>query len=195
MAAKKSLAQLESEISKKAGKSGFYLEKERQYRTEDDVFEDFNAAERAKLFGEPPATVWENMQALKKYPDKVQVLTAGGILPETYIDSFVEGVMVRWRTEILTRVLPDAHDLVLACKQLHNDSAATTKDKLAWKKIDRLRRELAQDKTKDGSLISRLRKALNAGKYDVASAMLLTLKEKTQLLTALYRSYQQNILF
>ncbi|MCH4157391.1 MAG: glutamine synthetase [Acidaminococcaceae bacterium] len=192
--AKKSLAQLENEISKKAGKSGFYLEKERQYRTEDDVFEDFNAAERAKLFGEPPATVWENMQALKKYPEKVRVLTAGDILPKPYIDSFVEGVMIRWRTEILTRILPEARDLVVACKQLHNDSAATTKDKLAWKKIDRLRRELVQDKTKDGSLISKMRKALNEGKYDVASQLLLTLKEKTQLLTSLYHRYQQNIL-
>jgi glutamine synthetase len=194
VAAKKSLTQLESEISKKAGKSGFYLEKDRQYRTEDDVFEDFNAAERAKLFGEPPATVWENMQALKKYPEKRQVLAAGDILPDAYIDSFVEGVMIRWRTEILTRILPDAHDLVLACKQLHAVRGATAKEKAAWKKIDGLRREIVQDKTKDSSLISRLRSALVAGKYDTASRLLLTLKDRMQELQVLYRAYQQNIL-
>ena len=48
---KKSLTQLEKEISKKAGQKGFYLEKDREYRTEADVFEDFTAEERAKISG------------------------------------------------------------------------------------------------------------------------------------------------
>lgn len=49
----KDLKALEKEISKKAGEEGFYLDTDRQYRTEEDVFEDFTAEERSKLFGEP----------------------------------------------------------------------------------------------------------------------------------------------
>ena len=33
--------------------------KDREYRSEDDVFEDFSEEERSRLFGKPPATVWE----------------------------------------------------------------------------------------------------------------------------------------
>jgi len=61
--ADKTLAEMEKEISKQAGEAGFYLDTDRQYRTEDDVFEDFTEEERAHLFGEPPATVWENLCA------------------------------------------------------------------------------------------------------------------------------------
>ena len=191
---KKSLTQLESEISKKAGKVGFYLEKNRQYRTEEDVFEDFDAEERARLFGKPPATVWENMRALQEYPDKREILKAGGILPDAYIDSFVEGVMIRWRTEILTRILPEARETVQACKQLHVANGAGFKVKAEWKRIDRLRKDLAQDKTTSASLINRLQAAVVQGKYEQASRLLVEVKQKETELLSLYRDYQQNII-
>ena len=41
----------------------------------EDVFEDYTAEERDKLFGAPPATVWENMQSLEKYPEKLKIIT------------------------------------------------------------------------------------------------------------------------
>ena len=66
----KNLKELEAELSKKAGVEGFYLEKDREYRSEDDVFEDFSEEERSRLFGKPPATVWENMCGFNKYPEK-----------------------------------------------------------------------------------------------------------------------------
>ncbi len=61
--------ELLTELSKDAGVEGFYLEKNRAYRSEEDVYEAYTDAERSKLFGEPPETVWENMEALNKYPD------------------------------------------------------------------------------------------------------------------------------
>ena len=53
--------ELEKEISKGLGEDSFYLEKNRVYRDENDVFEDYNEEERRLRFGEPPATVYENM--------------------------------------------------------------------------------------------------------------------------------------
>ncbi|MBR1860106.1 MAG: glutamine synthetase, partial [Selenomonadaceae bacterium] len=75
MAVNHSTEELLAELSKQAGDEGFYLEKDRAYRSEEDVFEDYTAEERDKLFGAPPATVWENMQAFDKYPDKVSIIT------------------------------------------------------------------------------------------------------------------------
>ena len=75
LASGKSTKELEKELSKTAGEEGFYLEKDRAYRSEDDVFEVFTPEERDQYFGKPPATVWENMKAFDAYPEKVAVLT------------------------------------------------------------------------------------------------------------------------
>ena len=87
----KSTTELLAELSKEAGQEGFYLEKDRAYRSEEDVFEDYEDEERDRLFGRPPATVWENMIAFEKYADKKDVFTASGALREEIINAFVAG--------------------------------------------------------------------------------------------------------
>ena len=62
VAVDKTTSELLDELSKKPGEAGFYLEKDRAYRSEDDVFEDYTAEERDRLFGAPPATVREPLQ-------------------------------------------------------------------------------------------------------------------------------------
>ncbi len=44
----------------------FYLDTDRVYRSEKDVFADYTGR-REKFFGAVPRTVWENMQAFEKY--------------------------------------------------------------------------------------------------------------------------------
>ena len=44
--------ELEVSISKKAGEEDFYLEKDREYRSEKNVFEDYTEEERSSLFCE-----------------------------------------------------------------------------------------------------------------------------------------------
>ncbi len=195
VAAKKSLKQLEKEISKKAGTKGFYLETDREYRTEDDVFEDFSAEERAKIFGQPPATVWENVRALRDYPKKYQVLTVDGIFADAYIKSFMEGVLIRWKTEILTRILPELHAQVLACRALQPASSLNTVQKREWKRINGLRQELVLDNERREALITEMRACLDKRDFDKASQLLLEIKHKEDMLKTAYRKYTQNTLF
>ena len=56
--------QLQADFSKKRGEEHPYLEKDRAYRSEEDVFEHFASEERDALFGRPPATVWETLRNL-----------------------------------------------------------------------------------------------------------------------------------
>ncbi len=190
----KSLKDMEAEISKEAGVDGFYLDKDRQYRTEKDVFEDFDADTRSKLFGEPPATVWENISAIDKYPEKVAVLTAGDILKKAYIDSFMEGALIRWKTELLTRVLPDDYHAVVEMKKLHNQDTCTDCDLAMWHKIQALRTKLAKDSFTEKSIFSRIRKAAEVSDYAAMSALQLELNTAIDELKALYHDYKQNII-
>ena len=48
---------LQTEFCKKEGEPASYLQSERIYRSELDVFEHYDTDERDRLFGKPPATV------------------------------------------------------------------------------------------------------------------------------------------
>lgn len=190
----KDLAALEKEISKQAGEPGFYLDTERQYRTEDDVFEDFTAEERGKLFGEPPATVWENLCAFDKYPEKVAVLTQGNILRKEYIESFRQGALIRWTTELLNRLIPENYQAVVEMKKLHSPESSTDCDLALWHKIQLLRAKLAKDSFEEKSLFTGIRRAVAAGDYDTASKLKIEMGKVMEELKVLYHDYKQNII-
>ena len=170
------------------------MEKDRQYRTEDDVFEDFTAEERAKIFGAPPATVWENLQAFDKYPEKVKVLTAGNILKPEFIASFKEGALIRWKTEIQSRLLPECAHVVASMKRLHNAETCTDWDLAMWSKVNGLRAKLAKDSYAEKGLVTRMRNALVEGDYDTVSKMKVEIAATLEELKNLYHVYQQNII-
>ena len=118
MAVKHTTEELLKELSKDAGEEGFYLEKDRAYRSENDVFEDYTEEERNRLFGAPPATVWENMQNFEAYPEKKAVITAGGALRDQIINAFRAGALLRWKTELVARIIPENRDIVRKAREI-----------------------------------------------------------------------------
>ncbi len=188
-----STEELLNELSKKAGQEGFYLEKDRAYRSEEDVFEDYTAEERDKLFGAPPATVWENMQAIEKYPDKVKVISAGGALREQIINAFRDGALLRWKTELIARILPEMRNIVRKTKKIESDFR-TDQDSYNWNKIKTLRAILAKDSIDEKSLFTQLINALTSGNYAEASKLQVEIYAKIEELKALYDAYEKNMI-
>lgn len=190
LASKKNLQQLEKEISKKSGEKSFYLEQNRQYRTEADVFEDFTKSKRDKLFGKPPATVWENLLSLTKYPDKVKVLTQGNILKKEYIQSFKEAAMLRWQTELVMQYIPEFIGKIKNMRQLNNQNQ---QDEKMWKKIAKLRNTLAKDGTQK-CIFTQIREAFKNKNYDKASKLQIEMQNTMNELSNLYHDYKLNII-
>ena len=190
----KTTAELLAELSKESGAPGFYLEKDRAYRSEHDVFEDYSPEERNRLFGKPPATVWENMQAITKYPEKVAVITAGNAFRRPLVDAFVNGALLRWRTELTTRIIPENLELIWEYQRLHDESTGTDLDDENWKKINALRIYLAKSSQSAKSLFCRIKTALAEGDYDAASALQIEMAAKMEELKALYSNYQKNMI-
>lgn len=190
-AIEKSSVDLLTELSKKAGQDGFYLEKNRAYRSEADVFEDFTAEERDAMFGAPPATVWENMQAFDNYPAKVKVITAGGALSTQIIKSFKAGAILRWKTEIIARILPEMRNIVRHA-QLIESNSRTDQDSYNWNKVKDLREYLAKDSIDRKSLFTRLTNALKTEDFATASKLQVEMYDKIEQLKALYDDYVNN---
>ena len=187
----KSAADLLAELSKKPGEDADYLEKDRAYRCEENVFEDFTDEERDAAFGKPPATVWENVKIMKANPDKVAVLTRGGTLSEKIVDSFLASIVYRWKNELIDRIIPGVEAAVRGYKKLDNDDKI---DERRWKSIKAKRVELAKDLDDEKCICTRLKAALEKDDYDTASDLQLEMMKKAQALEKEYRVYALNIL-
>ena len=189
----KSTDALLAELSKEAGDTAGYLEKDRAYRSEKDVFEDYTQEERDHLFSVPPATVWENLQALKNYPEKRAVVTAGNALRDQIIEAFVAGELLRWKTEIISRIIPENRSIVSACKEIESNYV-TDQDAYNWNKINGIRCYLAKDSIDEKSLFTLLIKALNEGDFATASGLQIEMYDKVEELKALYADYKMNMI-
>lgn len=192
LASGKSTEELLASLSKKHGEEDFYLETNREYRSEHNVFEDYTDDERDKYFGKPPATVWENEKAFDLYPEKTKVLLAGGIIKPEYLASFKEGTLIRWQTELLTHIIPDYRAKVVAMKPL--EGATTAWDDGMWSRVQELRVAIAKDTDTSTSIFTQLKKAFADGDFDKASDLQILMDKKMEELTALYADYKENIL-
>ncbi len=201
LSAEKKTKELEQSICKKYGEEDFYLEKDREYRTEEDVFLAFSDEERARLFGKAPATVWENLNSFKMYPEKTKIFTAGNVMPEIELESYCAQVLGQWKTELHDRIIPQTMDFIRSCKKLHHlhDEDDFEVDYLAydsksWQKIDRIRHEIAKDTITDKCYLTKTKEALDNGEYQVASDLQKEIQLKVNELAELYTKYKKNLL-
>jgi glutamine synthetase len=194
MTAEKTGEELEKALSKKAGEKVFYLEQDRVYRSEEDVFETFSAAERDALFGAPPRTVWENVAAFEKYPEKLNVLKKGGVFDEKILESYATATIAQWGTELQSRLIPDIMDLVRDCRKVTGEEEISELDVQNWEKVAQIRNRIAKDRLEGKALISSIIEALSLGDYDHASALQVELQEEEQHLRDAWIDYRRNII-
>ena len=189
----KTTDELLAEISKQPGEKTDYLETDRAYRAEDDVFEDYTEEERNQRFGVHPATVWENLTNLNNYPEKRKVLTSGGALRDQIIDAFVNGELIRWKTELISRIIPENRALISKFKEIKS-AYVTDEDSYNWNKLNRIRYYLAKDSIDQKSLFTQLIKALNSGDFATASSLQVEMYDKMEELKTLYAAYKDNMI-
>ncbi|MBM7871968.1 glutamine synthetase [Clostridium pascui] len=190
----KSQDDLLKELSKKPGEEADYLEKDRAYRSEEDVFEDFTEEERENFFGKVPATVYENLTAFEKYPEKLAVLKEGNILSDKIINSFKLITINRWITEVTTRLINNYAEEIRSYKKLHSMDNALDLDLSNWIAIDELRKYLMKDTYTTKSLFTRIKDAADEKDYAQVSELQLELDEKISTLRKLYSNYKKNLL-
>lgn len=190
----KSTLELEKEFSKQPGEEADYLEKDRCYRSEDDVFESFDAAERDEIFGKPPATVWEAFQNFDRYPKKMEVLTKMDALTSKIIESYRQAMITLWITELRDRIIPENMTLVRSFVKRNDNQNGTDYDEAKWREIQQLRVELLQDRKKSLSLFSRIREAIALRNYQLVSDLQLEMAAKMELLKVKYHEYTRNLL-
>lgn len=183
-----------AELSKKPGEEADYLEKSRAYRSEDDVFEDFTDSQRNEYFGVAPATVFENLSAFDKYPEKVEVLKVNSVFTDKLINSFKMATTKRWTTEITSRIIPSYTKDIRAAKQLHCCDKALDLDVSTWMTINELRHITMKDSYHRRSLFTQIKNAINESDFEKASDLQIKLDKNMSELNDLYSTYKKNLL-
>ncbi|EJT6171687.1 glutamine synthetase [Clostridium perfringens] len=183
-----------AELSKKPGEEADYLEKSRAYRSEEDVFEDFTDSQRNEYFGVAPATVFENLSAFDKYPEKVEVLKVNSVFTDKLINSFKIATTKRWTTEITSRIIPSYTKDIRSAKQLHCCDKALDLDVSTWMTINELRHITMKDSYHRRSLFTQIKNAINESDFEKASDLQIKLDKNMSELNELYSTYKKNLL-
>lgn len=190
----KTALELEKEFSKQPGEAAAYLEQDRCYRSEEDVFESFDAEERDRIFGKPPATVWENLQNFDRYPEKTAILTKLDALTPKIIESYRQAMITLWITELRDRIILENMALVRSFRLCHDPSNSTDYDEAKWLEIQQLRVELLQDRQGQLSFFSQIREAIGRSDYGLVSDLQLEMAVKMDTLKVKYHDYVRNLL-
>ena len=191
-AQKRDMKELEDELSKKYGEEGFYLETFREYRSEEDVFEYYSDEERAKLFGNPPRTVWENIKSCKSSIEKKKVLLQNDIFTEDTVNSYRATILQRWINELMGRIIPRNMDIVRECKKIPVTDDISDLDVVMWNKINGMRWFLMKDSMDKSSMFTRIKNALESKDYNLASDLQIEMASKMSELKKLYSVYKKN---
>ena len=133
------------------------------------------------------------MQGFENHPDKKAVITAGGALRDQIIDAFKSGELLRWKTELISRIIPENRDIVRKAKEVKAEFV-TDQDSYNWNKINGIRSYLAKDSIDEKSLFTLLINALNEGDYATASGLQVEMYDKVEELKALYDAYKKNMI-
>lgn len=191
---KKSEDDLLKEISKKQGEEFEYLEKDREYRSEKDVFEDYTEEQRNTLFGRAPRSVFENIENLYNEKEKLEILKVNDVFDDKIINSFKLSVINRWKEELRNRIIIEYTNEIRDYKAIHTVENALDNDIAAWVKIDEIRKNIAKDSTHYECLFTRIKNAIKEEDYKMVSDLSIELEDKIKKLRKMYHDYTKNIL-
>ncbi len=187
------LAKIEKSFSKEAGEYHFYLESDRVYRSEEDVFEDFSQEERDQLFSIPPKTVYENIIAFDQFEDKTQLLVANDVFTPQILSCYKSSIISEWSIELKERIIPTNINTIRRLRKLHGNETISDLDVVNWEKISSAKVELMKDSLAKKSLFTQIREALDSGDYATASNLQVIMNDKMSDLTKMYLDYKRNL--
>lgn len=188
------LEEIESAFNKGYGEKHFYLEENRVYRTEEDVFDDFSPEERDRLFGIPPKTVYENLLAFDQYAHKTTTLISNDVFTDKIIASYKSYMLSEWSIELKERIITEHIRTIRRLAKLHTDEEITDLDIVNWERIKTLKHYLMKDSLSTLSLFTRIREAVLDKNYSLASLLQLEMNAQMSQLTKMYLDYRRNLI-
>ena len=196
LSAGKTPHELEASISKRYGEEDFYLERDREYRAERNIYTEFTPEVREKLFGKAPANVWESFQNWgdgRFDPYEVELITGSDATMAMILRSYREQMIYKWTMEYHDRYIGNTMDFLRGCIKLHTDET-NEYDVANWKRCAELKALIGHEERGRASLLMQARIAIDEKDYAGLSRLELEIEEKLEELREVYAKYRRNIL-
>ena len=188
--------ELEASISKKYGEDDFYLEKNREYRAERNIYTEFTPEEREKLFGRAPANVWESFLNWGDGcfdEEKVRLITGGDEIMASILRSYRAQMLYKWSMEYHDRYIINTMDFLRDCVKLHTDDT-NEYDVDNWNRCAKLKAVIGLEVNGRASLLMQARTAIDNEDFAGLSKLELEIEDKLEELREVYAKYRRNIL-
>lgn len=186
----KSTKELESEFLKPFGVSGDYLNSNKLYRCEDDIFETMTEEERDEMFGIPPATVYDSLKAFIAADCVTDILCAGDVFDDVILSSYSHAMLDRWQYELLERIIPNNLTKLRSYTKKHTVANAVDDD--MWNEISRIKNQLAKNSSENTSVFECIKQAIDSKNLKDISKLQVKMNQLMTEIAQLYREYCDN---
>lgn len=186
----KSIKELEAEFTKPYGEPADYLEKDRLYRCEEDIFETMDDYERDRLFGTPPATVYDSLKNFLEADGTTEILCAGNVFNDKILSSYSHAMLDRWQYELSDRIIPNNLTTLRGYVKKHTDSNPV--DDGFWSDIETIKLNLAKDTSERTSIFSHIKNSLEANDLKEISKLQIRMNQDMNEISDLYKRYSDN---
>ncbi|MCQ2505281.1 MAG: glutamine synthetase [Saccharofermentans sp.] len=186
----KSTKELEAEFIKPWGTESDYLPSNRLFRCEEDIFENMTEDERDKMFGEPPATVYDSIKRFISSENGTEILSAGGVFNDKLLSSYSHAMLDKWQFELLERIIPSNLTTLRSYTKRHTTANAVDDD--MWSDIESLKMSLAKNTEENTSVFTSIKNAIESKSLKDISTLQVRMNRDMNDLAHLYREYCEN---
>lgn len=186
----KSTSELEAEFTKPYGAPADYLLQDRLYRCEEDIFETMDDEERDRLFGTPPATVYDSLKNFLEADGTTEILCAGNVFNDKILSSYSHAMLDRWQYELSDRIIPNNLTTLRGYTRKHTESNEVDDD--YWSDIETIKLNLAKDTSEKTSIFSCIKNSLESNDLREISKLQIRMNQDMNEIAELYRKYSDN---
>jgi glutamine synthetase len=186
----KSEQELLEELSKQPGKFMGYLKESYAFRAEKNIFTDYSDEEREKLFGKPPKTVYEVINALREANGENDYLKK--VFNEQFVDSYCDYMLERWNKEIQNRIVPDMLEEMIRTYTFTGTDPKNMKGKRVLEKIVDY---IIRDEEDKKSLRTRIKEASQNRDYELLSRLFQKFVRACNELKKMSEDYADNFVY
>lgn len=190
LSSNKTTKELEAEFIKPYGTPADYLETNKLYRCEEDIFETMTDEERDSLFGVPPATVYDSLKTFIADDSVSEILCAGGVFNDKVLTSYSHAMLDRWQYELIERVVPNNLTTIRGYSKKH--TTANIVDDDMWSDIEKLKMTIAKSTNESTSIFASIKDAIANKNLKDISRLQVKMNIAMAELATLYREYCEN---
>ncbi len=191
----KTSSDLLNELTKKYGEDAQYLEKNREYVTTLNIFDELDEETRNKLYAKPPRTVYDVIKNMKACDVKLAQLKRNDVFTDKIVSSYIATIFDQWINQLQYRILLDAKRNIKKYKRIHeknNEGMIDPYVKNLWNNVSEKKKLLLNSYGED-SLLFEIELAIANKDYEKVNDLQVKIVDILSDIDLAYTKYELSL--